>query len=386
MHIGIAGPCSTTQLSEYIFNYSDSLPAGMGGIPVNNLVIELIKKNYEVSVFSLSPDLPEGKSRVIKGKNLTIYYGHYRKRARYRIMDLFRKEANLLKGFINQAKPDVIHAHWQYEFAWPALNWKNKTILTCHDSPLRVLQIHKDIYRLARFVMAVRNLRKAKYINAVSPYTAAENEKFCSVKIDAIPNFEPEWVFNLYRKREWKPNPKITMINSGFNKLKNTHAGMQAFNLLLQHYPDAELHLFGKEHGENEPAHEYAQKNNITRNVKFHGGLHFGELMEKLSDCDLLLHTSLEESCPMVIIEAMAMGIPVIAGEKSGGSPWMLKNGGGILSDITSPEAVCNALVKALAQENFSTLAQQARQEAINRFHPSVVLNQYLELYHKVAK
>jgi len=57
-----------------------------------------------------------------------------------------------------------------------------------------------------------------------------------------------------------------------------------------------------------------------------------GDLLIKLAEnIDVLVHPSLEEAHCMAVIEAMAMGMPVIGGRSSGGIPWTLAEG----------EAVC---------------------------------------------
>ncbi len=384
MHIGISGPCSTNELTEYVTSHEHFVPKGLGGTPVNNLAKELVKRGYEVSIFSLSSDVAPGKIEVLRGEKLSIYFGHYRHNAWQRKLDFFHQERASLTHCIKLAKrPDIIHAHWQYEFALPAINSGIKNILTCHDSPIQILKIHKGVYRLVRLMMAIKNLNSFKNINAVSPYAVKQNGLLTGNKIELIPNFEPSWVFDLYEQRKISDNFKVAMINNGFGKIKNVGIGLTAFNLLLKSQPNAELHLFGIDHQPDGPAHIFARKNKITANIQFHGPLHFRDLMQKLSKCNIFLHTAIEESCPMVIIEAMAMGIPVVGGKTSGGVPWMLKDGGGLLVDIRSSEEVCNALEVMSDEEKHKEFSLAARNVALKRYHPDIVINQYLDAYNK---
>ena len=86
----------------------------------------------------------------------------------------------------------------------------------------------------------------------------------------------------------------------------------------------------------------------------------------------------------MVLIEAMAMGIPVVAGEKAGGIPWMLENGGGELVDINDSLSVSEALEKLAEPDVYKKLSEEARDIAVARFSKEVVVGKYLEAYKQV--
>jgi len=205
--------------------------------------------------------------------------------------------------------------------------------------------------------------------------------------VSVIPNFEPDSVFSLVRKnRVLDEKINITMINNGFHHRKNVGVGVRAFSMFSRNFPNAELHLYGSGNGLHEDADTWCDENKIAGNIFFHGEIPFDQLMSSLSKADIFLHTSQEESCPMVLIEAMAMGIPVAAGEKSGGIPWMLENGGGELVDINDPFSVCEALEDLSDPEHYRKLSAEAREIALNRFSKEVVVGKYLEAYKQVLQ
>jgi len=74
----------------------------------------------------MDSSLPPGLSEpvVAVGNRFRIYYVPERKRAFRleggvpgRMLDFFRLERNALRRAIVLADPDVVHAHWAYEFA-----------------------------------------------------------------------------------------------------------------------------------------------------------------------------------------------------------------------------------------------------------------------------
>lgn len=387
MHIGITGPVSTQQLASLLNLPTGYVPAGMGGVPVNTLILELHKRGHQLSVFSNSYDVPAGETVVLRGSGIDIYYSPCRPRARHRLGDLYRTERRAVTKLIRQVRPDIMHAHWQYEWAWAALDSGVPTLVTCHDSPVDVLWSMRDMYRAVRLVVATWVLIRAKHLTAVSAHTAGRIGWFTKQPIRVIPNFEPDAVFALYRERKLSDSVSVVMVNNNFTKLKNVGVGLLAFQRLRRKYLKATLHLYGQDFGEGEAAQRWAVDNQCEQSVVFHGPLPFDALMEAMSSHDVFLHTSLQESFGMVLVEAMAMGIPVVAGADSGGVPWVLSDGAGVLTDITSPETVYNALDSLLSSPiQYSTMSRLARQQALIRFSANNVVNQYMQAYDQLCQ
>jgi L-malate glycosyltransferase len=383
MHIGITGPVSTVQLSPILHLPSGTnVPTGMGGVPVNNLILELHRRGYRLSVFSHSPDVPEGRPVVLHGDNITVYYGHYRPRARHRILDWYKAERQFIADSIRHVRPDVVHAHWQYEWGWGALDSGVPTLLTCHDSPLDVLRSVRDGYRLFRLAVAARVLRRATHLTTVSPYVADRLKLFTSRPVRVIPNLEPPSVFDRFRVRSVGAAPSICLVNNAFDRRKNVQTAFLAFRRLRTHHPAATLHLYGTDFGPGEAAHQWAQQQGCTEGVVFHGPLGFEALMDAMARHDVFLHTSLEESFGMVLVEAAAMGLPVVAGARSGGVPWVMPPDTALLTDVSSPDAVAQALETLLTDPAlFASLRARAVQNAQTRFSADAVVNQYLTAY-----
>jgi glycosyltransferase involved in cell wall biosynthesis len=162
--------------------------------------------------------------------------------------------------------------------------------------------------------------------------------------------------------------------------------GIQAFARFRELYPNSELHLYGASFAEGEEAHNWCKSRLSIENINFYGTCPFDQLMTKLSEADIFLHTSRVESFGMVIVEAMAMGIPVIAGKNSGGPEWILKDGGGLLVNINSVDDVKEALVNLMSPPVYSRCSEVARKVALNRFSKKIVVHQYLDAYDLLLK
>jgi len=100
----------------------------------------------------------------------------------------------------------------------------------------------------------------------------------------------------------------------------------------------------------------------------------------------LLLHPALEEACPMAILEAMALGLPVLAGKDAGGVPWVLDEGrAGFLADVRNPEKIAKTLLTCIEMtEHCEQIKKNASRRVMNLFSPSSVSDQYEKLYERV--
>jgi glycosyltransferase involved in cell wall biosynthesis len=105
-----------------------------------------------------------------------------------------------------------------------------------------------------------------------------------------------------------------------------------------------------------------------------------------LSEATMLVLASLEDNCPMVILEAMAAGVPVAA-SKVGGIPDLISDGvNGLLFDPTDKASIRATVERVLTNGNEAQrLATAARDAALQRFHPLVIARGHLRIYHEVV-
>jgi glycosyltransferase involved in cell wall biosynthesis len=108
-------------------------------------------------------------------------------------------------------------------------------------------------------------------------------------------------------------------------------------------------------------------------------------LKDWLKKAGLLILPSTEDNCPMVVLEAMAAGVPVAA-SRIGGIPDLIDDGRtGYLFDPLDGESIRQAVSRwAESPETTAALAATAKREALARFHPRVVAARHLEIYREV--
>jgi glycosyltransferase involved in cell wall biosynthesis len=110
-------------------------------------------------------------------------------------------------------------------------------------------------------------------------------------------------------------------------------------------------------------------------------------LRELLAQAAAVVLPSLEDNCPMVILEAAAAGVPV-AGAAIGGIPDLIDHGRtGLLFDPRQRAQIAESVRQLLADRPAALrMAAIARQEAQERFHPVAVAAKHLDIYRQVLQ
>jgi glycosyltransferase involved in cell wall biosynthesis len=109
------------------------------------------------------------------------------------------------------------------------------------------------------------------------------------------------------------------------------------------------------------------------------------ELKALLRQATMLVLPSLEDNCPMAVLEAMAAGVPVVAG-RVGGLPDLIEDGKtGFFCDPLQALSMAAAVERVLTNPTAAAeVAHEARRCARERFHPEVIARRHLEIYREV--
>ena len=394
MHIGIAGPIATADIGRLLDRSTTDLPAGFPGAPfLTTLIAELISRGHRVSAFTLSRDMPldERLSVVAHGSSLDLHYIPMRPRAwpfngrlPGRIVDLYAFERRGLERAMRAAAPELVHAHWSYEFAWAALSSGLPHVITCHDSPVLVARMASGAtrrgYRWLRVAMARHVLARARHVTAVSPYMRDQIQGWCKPSVAVVPNPIDGEAFAVQRV----PTPgrlQICMVCNGWSRRKNARAALLAFAQIGQRKPYAEFAVCGVDFEPGGVAELWWRAQGSPAKVHFLGPLAHTAVLQLMAGSDILLHPALEESFGVVVAEAMAAGLPVVGGARSGAIPWLVGTSGNLV-DVSAPQAISDALHRLADDRDSATRsAADAKRMTWARFSQGVVASSYETIY-----
>lgn len=126
----------------------------------------------------------------------------------------------------------------------------------------------------------------------------------------------------------------------------------------MRELPETTLHLHVIGRGVRDQAESFREQ--VGSNVTFHGWLPRTEIMALLREIDLVVVPSRWEAHPLVAIEAMRSGVPVIASDR-GGLPEIVRHGvDGYIFDIDDPTALAT-LLTGLDRTKLHEMGTQAR-------------------------
>lgn len=399
MHIALAGPIAGDDVRAYVHDNGAGIPRGYIGAPLTGILIgELLRRGHRVTGITTDPTLPqEGGPVRREGSGFSFIAcparpsaWQFNKGRIGRMLDLFAFERRALATVMTEAAPDLVHAHWSYEFALAALDQPSPHLITCHDSPGVVLRFSRSPYRALRYLMARRVFRVGTEFTTVSDYMANELQPAIGYLPQVIPNPVSAHVLALGRHRPNTASRRVAMVCNGWDRRKNPEPALRAFAQWHAVETTAELHLFGAGFGAGEAAQLWAQAEGIQHAMHFHGRLPHRDMVAALSELDALLHPALEESFGVVLAEAMALGLPVVAGRHSGAVPGVLAADAmgetpvGLLTDVQSASPIKQAL-GTLFDEQYSARSAAALTRARGAYSPSAIGEAYEARYRLIV-
>ncbi|WP_319020242.1 glycosyltransferase family 4 protein [Streptomyces peucetius] len=384
MRVAIAAPVDLPRLARLLDQSTEqTTPKGLGGPGTAAMVAELASRGHDVTLVTLSLEIDRPvHSRIGTVDVLTGPYRH-----RHRARDAFRREREAVRTLLDSVDVDVVHAHWTYEFALGALSGRHPALVTVRDWAPAILRHQPDAYRMVRLAMQGRCLAKARHLTAVSPYIGDRLRRWCRGRTTVVPNGLPTSAFRLEPPRTHQPVRHLLSVSSGFSKGKNTSALLRAFPAIRDELGDVELTLIGGGHGPGGQAERWALSHGLADGVTFVGAMPAEQVLAAMDTADVFVAPTLEESFGMTVLEAMARGLPVVAGRSSGAVPWLLDLGrAGELVDVRRPKSISQGVVRLAKNADLrAQLSQQALARARLFAWPNVV-PAYEAEYEQVAR
>ena len=132
---------------------------------------------------------------------------------------------------------------------------------------------------------------------------------------------------------------------------------------------------------------ELTSELNIKDKVFFEGRISNDDVPEALSKMDLFCVTSVSESFGVSVLEAMSVGIPVVATDAPGFKEIIENNKTGILVPRRDTDMICNAMYNLMKNEEMrKTLSMNAMKMVKDKFELKNNVNDMISLYEKVKK
>jgi glycosyltransferase involved in cell wall biosynthesis len=226
-----------------------------------------------------------------------------------------------------------------------------------------------------------------------SEIAISENDKYMLMKYFKIKEKNIKVIYNginvkdfsKYRKENNCLNiDKIKLVNIGrltFQKAQDVL--LIAINLLKESLNNFCLTIIG-DGEEKSNLLKYIKNNSLEDYVKIEN--YREDIFNYLKTFDVLVLSSRFEGIPYVMLEAMAIGLPVIVTDV-GGISNVIKDGiNGILVNEESPEEIKNAILSIANDKNKYYTIKENAFEDIKRYFLEAMVNDYKNLYVKSLK
>lgn len=216
--------------------------------------------------------------------------------------------------------------------------------------------------RLTRSSKIARTLFGKAYVN-IAPSRYLENAfvSFGIQNIAYIPNTIVLENYPVYPKHY--DVPRLLWVRS-FASLYNPTLAIDVFESVKRIYPDASLTMIGPDKdGSLERARAYAHSKNLE--VVFTGRFSKKEWIAYSKQCNVFINTTNFDNTPVSVMEAMALGFPVVS-TNVGGIPFLLEDTvDALLTDPDDSTAMVAAVLKLISDAPLrDRLVENARRKA----------------------
>ena len=384
MKIVICGPVSLHLIRDLVDETDSEMPKGYQYPLAAYLARMLHARGHEVALVTSST--LTRTTRVWHGERFRIYHTPRRRFFRF-TLDAYASERHYMLKAIRDFAPDIIHAQWTYEFAHVAMTSGYPTLVTARDAPWTILRHAKTPYRLYRALYAHYVIPRIERMSAISLYVADQIRKEYGYErgVELIPNGLSRALFSARPERAVDVDKAVSFISvSGWDPRKNVKTLLRAFDQVRRGLPDAKLILIGRGLGVGERGGTWARRQHLAEGVEFRGALSHTEMLQNLQEEGaVFVHSTLEESFCMTVLEAMAQGLPAVVLPDSGAVPWVVGDGAaGKIANSQSSESLSQAMLMVATDVNLrEQLAGAGYDRALSMFDLETVVDRYLEEY-----
>ncbi len=172
-------------------------------------------------------------------------------------------------------------------------------------------------------------------------------------------------------------------VISGFDKVKGHRVLLKAIPAVINRHPDIKFLLIG-DGEERSKAQMMAEKYGVSKNIIFLGAVQ--DATSVMRTCDFIVLPSLYEGFPLVVLEAMFLGKPVVATRVGGVSEVVQEGITGCLIPPNDPVQLSNAIINMLNDKKLAGSMGAAAKELMrgkfgDRFNAEEMVRKNEALY-----
>jgi L-malate glycosyltransferase len=286
---------------------------------------------------------------------------------------------------------DLLHVHYAIPHSISGIlareslkpNLYLPVVTTLHGTDITLVGADRSYLPITRY-----GIVQSDGVTAISHYLKnATREIFHFDNITVIPNFVCQHDYSRRPRRDLRKtlapaNEPLLVHVSNFRPVKRPVDCVEILARVLKRGLATRLVMVG-DGSERTNAEHRARCLGIYDKCSFVGKQ--PNIVDYLSDSDVLLLPSEQESFGLAALEAMACEVPVIA-SRVGGIPEVVDDGEtGFLSEVGDVDKMADDAARLVADEQFRReMGARAREAAVSRYRTDIVIPQYVDFYEQV--
>lgn len=226
--------------------------------------------------------------------------------------------------------------------------------------------------------------RKANVVRCLTESDAAEVIRYgCPPeKVRIIPNAVDT---NLFKPKNKRTKNLVTWVGR-FVHEKGLQYLIEAAGLVARQHKDVEFMLIGDGPLRRE-IETIVKRNGLSMNITFTGNRSHRQVAKTLQETALFVLPSLKEGMPLILLEAMACGVPVVCSRIPGISDVVTHGHNGLLVPDRNPEALANAILTLLDDESCGRrLGENARRLVAEKYGWDIIIKKIERVYDETIK
>jgi len=335
---------------------------------------------------------------------------HVRRRQRLGRLTFHARERLSLRRTLGDISPDIVHAQGIGLYSLAAIGARCPHVATLHGFVFREVRFYEGLLHRMRGSLDVSYerycLSRLKNLISINPYVEQEMVRLDSFRGRVFRVANP--VAERFFVPLGHPDGSAVECEGASGPVPQPGAGqsptilyagrvlprkalltlLRALVTVREVVPQVTLRVVGEADSDPEYAtlcREFIAQHGLSSSVTFLGSVTTEEMVEEYTRCALLAMPSEQETAPVALAEAMAVGRPVVA-TRACGMQYMVEDGqSGLLVEPGDLDGVVGALTALLTNPDLGRkMGRRGRELAEQQFHPMQVARATRDVYYKV--
>jgi glycosyltransferase involved in cell wall biosynthesis len=291
-----------------------------------------------------------------------------------------RSELDLVKvnGAITMANADVNAVHFVHS------SWLR--------SPAHISRIRRDLYGFYQWLYTAWNAFSEKRAFKKAKVVVAVSQKVAQELIDiGVPASKIEVIVNGVDLEEFSPSqvsrqqlhlPSDVTLAMFAGDIRTPRKNLDTILRALVKVPD--LHLVVVGNTEGSPFPQLAASLGLNQRVHFLG--YRRDIPQIMQAADFFVFPSRYEACTLVLLEALASGLPVITASSTGGAELVTPECGVVLQDSDDIDALASALSLMVSDRQLREQMGKAARTVAQQHSWATMAQTYVDLFEELSK